>query len=74
MKTAKIKIDGKWTIHHPGILQPFDSALCGQDLIGDESLGWGIAEESTQRITCSDCIRIIEACWQVKKTDISKPK
>jgi hypothetical protein len=60
--------DGKKYVHADGVFQPADMALCGQDLMGDSYLGWEQAKPTTAKITCENCIRIIEYCKKIKKS------
>jgi hypothetical protein len=70
MKVARLKVERYRVIqHHPGVEQPWDVALCGQDLMGDDWLGWGTAEKVEGKVTCPDCARIIHACRQLNRED-----
>lgn len=75
MKVAKLTItDGatvKTKMHHPGITQPWDISLCGQDLMGD-SIGtesWPEAEAVDGKIDCPDCLAIIKTCRALRRSD-----
>ncbi len=73
MKVARLKIvDGDSVSvrnHHPGINQPFDISLCGQDLMGDRigTEQWEIADKVDGKIDCPSCLRIISECRRLKK-------
>lgn len=67
---AKLKIKGEVEkVHHPGVLQPYDVALCGQDLIGDTE--WEIAIVTNEKINCEICIRIIVECKKIKLNQLN---
>ena len=66
MKVARLKKrDEKAKNHHPGLFQYMDSALCGQDLIGDYE--WKRAKLIEGKITCRECLIIIKACQKLQK-------
>jgi len=46
-----------------------DVALCGQDLAGDSELGWEAAEQTKEKVNCKDCIRIVEHCKKIKRSE-----
>lgn len=75
MKVAKLTIiDGEsieTKLHHPGVNQTWDIALCGQDLMGDNIAGatWKEAQSVDGKIDCPDCIAIIKACKALRKSD-----
>ena len=74
MKVAKLTIqDGKsikTNCHHPGIWQPWDISLCGQDLMGDTigSEHWDQAIRVNGKIDCPDCLAIIRTCRALHKS------
>ncbi len=75
MKVAKLTIKNgtivNTKLHHPGITQPWVTALCGQDLWGDNVAGecWEEAEEVEGKINCPDCLRIIRVCRKLQRSD-----
>lgn len=69
------KFSGEEIIHCDSPMQgDGDTALCGQDLIGDSYLGWHAGELTEKKITCKDCIRIIQFSKKVKSTELRKIK
>lgn len=75
MKVAKLTItDGtivKTSMHHPGVAQPWDVSLCGQDLMGD-NIGtekWQEAVAVNGKIDCPDCLAIIRTCRALRRSD-----
>ena len=60
-------------IHAAGIFDDSYS-LCGVDLCGDNCVGLSYyqAIDTNEKITCEQCISIINHCKQIKKTEISK--
>ena len=75
MKVAKLTIkdgDHESTVcHHPGINQPWDISLCGQDLMGDRigTEKWGCAVEVDGKIDCQMFVAIILTCKELRKSD-----
>lgn len=75
MKVAKLTITDGVTVktrqHHPGITQPWDISLCGQDLLGDRigNESWQQAQEVDGKIDCPDCLAIITTCRALRKSD-----
>ena len=73
MKVAELTIinDGisKTENHHPGVNQPWNVALCGQDLRGDNIAGesWEECKPVNGKITCPQCLDIIYVIRQLKK-------
>lgn len=57
--------DGKTIVHADGNFQSGDVALCGNDLMGDATLGWHPAEETNKRITCEMCKRLVIYCKSI---------
>mgnify|MGYP003613857238 CR=1 FL=1 len=64
----KIIENGNVTIHFVGVGQK-DYALCGQDLAGDSKLGYEESEGTKERVTCRDCIAIVEYCKKIKRSE-----
>ncbi len=64
----KIIENGNATIHFVGEGQK-DYALCGQDLAGDSKLGYEKSEGTKERVTCRDCIAIVEYCKKIKRSE-----
>jgi len=43
--------------------------LCGLETGGDEGMGIQVAKVVETKITCQDCIRIIEFCRKIKRSE-----
>lgn len=64
----KIIENGKVTVHFVGVGQK-DYALCGQDLAGDSKLGYTESQNTKEKVTCRDCIEIVEYCRSIKRSE-----
>lgn len=64
----KIIENGKATVHFLGVGQQ-DYALCGQDLAGDSTLGYEESQGTKEKVTCRDCIAIVEYCKKIKRSE-----
>lgn len=70
MLVARLKVSNTKVLHHhPGVFNPWDVALCGHDLTGDEDLGWGTAKKREGQVTCQDCARLMHVLSKVKRED-----
>ena len=73
MKVAQLTITdnglSKTENHHPGVNQPWDVALCGQDLRGDSIAGesWEEHKQVNGKVTCYQCLIIILEVKKLKK-------
>ena len=64
----KIIENGKATVHFVGVGQQ-DYALCGQDLAGDSKLGYEESQVTKEKVTCRDCISILEFYNKIKRSE-----
>jgi hypothetical protein len=64
----KIIENGKATIHFVGVGQK-DYTLCGQDLAGDRALGYDESIGTKERVTCRDCIAVVEYCKKINSSE-----
>ena len=66
--------NGVEIVHFVGVSQP-DYALCGQDLAGDsidENGKYDTAMVTLDKCDCKDCIRIVEVCKIIKRSEYVK--
>lgn len=45
-----------------------DYTLCGLDNMGDSFIGLSIAKRHNKKVDCKECIRIVEYCKSIKKS------
>ncbi|SFC81269.1 hypothetical protein SAMN05421780_11062 [Flexibacter flexilis DSM 6793] len=64
----KITQDGKQLVHFLGFGQK-DYALCGQDLAGDNLLGYEASQTTNEKVNCPDCIEIVVYCKKIKYSE-----
>lgn len=59
-------VNGSWKTqsHHPGVLRPWQKALCGCSLYDEH------VERIEGKITCPDCLLIIKQCRKIYKKDL----
>lgn len=62
------------SIVHVGSVLSGDSSLCGHDLAGDETMGWSMGEPTKDKVTCEDCIRVVDYARKIKESEIDRKK
>ena len=63
-------------VHFASVTE-MDRALCGQDLAGDDMDDRGtyeMAEKTKEKANCLDCIKIVEHCKSIKKSEWLLPE
>jgi len=60
--------DGTEIVHFVGVGQK-DFALCGQDLAGDDEMGWSSSTETKLKVNCKNCIEIVEYCKSINRNE-----
>jgi hypothetical protein len=68
MKKYQLKYKtGETVVHLENPIQRGgDYAICGQDLLGDESMGWFQAQITSKKVNCNHCLTILNACKNFK--------
>lgn len=68
MKRVAHTYNGNLLVHYDSPVGD-STALCGQDIVGDDCCGdvWDEAKPTTKRVNCEDCIMIRDHVRGVKK-------
>jgi len=60
-------IEGKKVIHWTHPLMPAEYSLCGDDLVGDDSLEMTSAHTTDKDVDCARCLEIVRAIKKIQQ-------
>jgi len=71
---VKIKTYENNHVHFDFVQGGQNYTLCGLETGGDESLGIGYPKTVKRKVNCPECVRLVEYCHSIKKSEFEPNK